>query len=177
MKIYTKTGDTGETGLRGGRRVKKNDPRVAAYGEVDELNSVIGLASSQAPKEFHSTLTQIQNELFIVGAILSAEKGDAKAGTLTEEAVTRLESEIDRMDGGLPQLTSFILPGGAPAGATLHLARTVCRRAERALCELGEGEYPAIVERYINRLSDFLFTAARSTNQILDQTETKWEGL
>ena len=177
MKIYTKTGDSGETGLRGGRRVKKNDLRVQAYGEVDELNSFIGLALSCSTEEMRAPLGLIQNELFVVGAILSAEKDDTKAGSLPEEAVSRLESEIDRLELDLPPLKQFILPGGAPAGAALHLARTVCRRAERALCTLSSDEYPPIIERYINRLSDYLFTAARWTNHHLKQIETPWKGL
>ncbi len=124
-----------------------------------------------------SSLGIIQNELFVVGAILSAEKDDTKAGILPEEAISRLEAEIDRLELDLPPLKQFILPGGAPAGAALHLARTVCRRAERALCALDSNEYPPIVERYINRLSDYLFTAARWTNHRLEQTETPWKGL
>lgn len=182
MKIYTKTGDSGETGLRGGRRISKSDARVRAYGEIDELNSFIGLALSGLPLRrafaaLRLSLETIQNELFVVGAILSAEKGDAKAGVLPETAVARLEEEIDRFEEDLPVLKRFILPGGTPQGAALHTARTVCRRAERALCELGTDGFPPITLRYINRLSDHLFTAARWANRSLRQAETPWRGL
>ncbi|OIO10828.1 MAG: ATP:cob(I)alamin adenosyltransferase [Elusimicrobia bacterium CG1_02_63_36] len=182
MKIYTKTGDAGETGLRGGKRVAKHHPRVGAYGEIDELNCAIGAALAQLPRRralasLLQSLTRIQNELFVVGAILSAEKGDPDAGSLPKNAAAALESEIDRMDSELPELRRFILPGGSPAGAALHTARAACRRAERTLCALGSGEYPPEIEVYVNRLSDYLFTAARWTNRCLKQAESPWTGL
>jgi cob(I)alamin adenosyltransferase len=182
VKIYTKTGDSGDTGLRGGKRVPKCHPRVNAYGDIDELNSALGVCLSQIPRRrafaaLRLTLKRVQSELFSVGAILSAEKGDAEAGSLPNAAIETLEREIDLMDADLPELKRFILPGGSAPGASLHAARSVCRRAERSLCALGKEEFPPAVEVYVNRLSDFLFTAARWTNRRLQQAETPWTGL
>lgn len=179
-KIYTKTGDDGTTGLFGGTRVPKHHPRVAAYGEVDELNSAIGLAASllNSDKVFHSVreaLVRVQEELFVVGAIL-ASAGEP-AMELPEKAATRLEQEIDLWTADLWPLKNFILPGGAPAGAALHAARAVCRRCERAVTALaGQDAAPQGVLVYLNRLSDHLFTAARFVNLKSGKEETSWKG-
>jgi len=167
-KIYTRGGDTGETSLGNGARTAKHDLRVAAYGSVDETNATIGLARLYTDGETDVMLARIQNDLFDLGADL-CRPGD---GTQGEEAlrivdgqVVRLESEIDTMNEGLEALTSFILPGGSPAAAHLHMARTVSRRAERLISELMtiEAINPAAL-RYINRLSDHLFQLARLQN-------------
>jgi cob(I)alamin adenosyltransferase len=180
MKIYTKTGDGGETGLFGGGRVPKDDARVEAYGAVDELNAAIGLARALSPAaEIDAELARIQAELFAVGAEL-ATPHDARAhGALPGvqgEWVEALERQMDRWDEDLPPLTAFVLPGGAPAAAALHVARATCRRAERrsvALSHLAHID-PAVVV-YLNRLSDFLFEAARAQNQSTGVAETLWQ--
>lgn len=167
MKIYTKTGDKGETGLWGGQRVRKDDARVAAYGQVDELNCAVGAALAVLPEEaaaLREMLTRVQNELFVVGSILAGVQDPAPSPE-------RLEREIDAMTAELPPLKQFILPGGGPAGAALHLARGVCRRAERAVVPL-DGVHDVVV--YLNRLSDHLFTAARWANMKSGRTETPW---
>ncbi len=183
-KIYTKTGDRGDTGLWGGGRLRKDHPRVEAYGEVDELNSSLGAVLASLPREglggLEGSLRRIQKELFTIGAILAspAEKSASLAERLPASAVSALEAEIDAWTAELKPLKKFILPGGSTAGAQLHLARTVCRRAERRAVALAERE--AVPERlivYLNRLSDHLFTAARWANQKLERTETEWEGL
>jgi cob(I)alamin adenosyltransferase len=171
-RIYTRTGDDGSTRLASGQPVSKADPRVEAYGAVDEANSCLGLARlhTAADPQLDAMLARIQNELFDLGADLStpARADEAAGGVLRilDTQVARLEAEIDAINGQLPPLTSFILPGGTPAAAALHLARTVCRRAEREAVRLAEaGEAvggPAL--RYLNRLSDFLFVAARFAN-------------
>jgi cob(I)alamin adenosyltransferase len=172
-RIYTRTGDAGTTALACGERRKKYDLRIEAYGTVDETNSTIGLArlhTKDAP-EVDEMLSRIQNDLFDLGADLaSPTKGKGPGGqrlTVTEAQVTRLEQEIDRLNSELAPLRSFILPGGSAAAANLHLARTVCRRAERLVAELadadGEQVQPAAL-KYVNRLSDFLFVAARYLN-------------
>ena len=171
MKIYTKTGDQGETGLIGGKRVKKNDPRVGAYGEIDETNCAIGLAvAALGTGGLRDKLLRIQDELFVVGSILAGQ--DER---FPPTAAVRLESEIDEMTADLAPLKRFILPGGCPAGAALHLARAVCRRAERAAISLEK--QPAGLVVYLNRLSDHLFTAARFANHAAGAAETVWEGL
>jgi cob(I)alamin adenosyltransferase len=172
-KIYTRTGDDGTTGLGSGERRKKYDLRVAAYGTLDEANAAIGIArlhtSSHATLD--AALSRIQNDLFDVGADLCTPgKGRGPAGarlTVTPAQVEWLESEIDRLNDELAPLQSFVLPGGSPAAAYLHLARTVCRRAERLIAELKDkpGEsVGAEVLQYVNRLSDFLFVAGRYAN-------------
>jgi cob(I)alamin adenosyltransferase len=178
MKIYTRTGDTGETSLFSGGRVRKDHLRVESYGTVDELNSLLGLARTYSlSSEIQAWLERIQNELFMVGADL-ATPNDAAAAWLTrlDDAPTaRLEAEIDHMTAQLPELKNFILPGGTPAAATIHVARTVCRRAERMCVQLYSEE--AINERvitYLNRLSDWLFTLARYINLQAGESETKW---
>jgi len=164
-KIYTRTGDDGETSLVDGRRVAKHSGRPAAFGEVDEANSVIGLARLHCDAEADDMLGRIQNDLFDLGADLATPESDSPALRITADQVSRLEEEIDAMNADLQPLTSFILPGGSPAAAWLHLARTVTRRAERRMTELASEEVlsePAM--RYINRLSDHLFVLARTLN-------------
>ena len=167
-KIYTRGGDAGETSLGSGDRVKKHDVRVAAYGTADEANAVIGLARLHTSGDADHMLARIQNDLFDLGADLcTPEDGKRSDGALriVESQVDRLEAEIDAMNADLAPLTSFILPGGSPAAAHLHLARTVARRCERLLCELAGSEpvNPAAI-KYINRLSDHLFVLARKLN-------------
>ncbi|MBV9123283.1 MAG: cob(I)yrinic acid a,c-diamide adenosyltransferase [Planctomycetes bacterium] len=169
-RIYTKTGDQGDTGLGDGSRVAKDHPRVAAYGSVDELNAVLGLLLAFQPEAGEAGLLRgIQNDLFDVGADLcvpqtSPEKPGERLRVRPEQAA-RLEAAIDRLNAGLTPLTSFVLPGGRPAAAWCHLARTVCRRAERDVVTLARTEpiNPAIII-YLNRLSDFLFVLARVYN-------------
>ena len=167
-RIYTRGGDAGETSLGDGRRVPKSDLRVAAYGTVDETNSVIGLARLSTEGDVDAMLARIQNDLFDLGADLcTPSDGRKEEGALriVDAQVERLEHEIDRMNERLKPLTSFILPGGAPAAAALHLARTVCRRAERLICELAQHEpVNDAAIHYINRLSDHLFVLARHLN-------------
>ncbi|QDT00319.1 cob(I)yrinic acid a,c-diamide adenosyltransferase [Adhaeretor mobilis] len=178
MKIYTRTGDDGTTGLFGGPRVPKNDQRIAAYGTIDELNSLIGLARSlEVSAEIDAGLARIQHELFAVGAELATPEPESHhTDFLTDHQVGRLELEIDRFDTSLPELKNFILPGGGQAGATLHVARCVCRRAERQLVTLGEtAPVRAALMQYVNRLSDLLFVLARATNASNDCLEQPWE--
>jgi cob(I)alamin adenosyltransferase len=178
MKIYTRTGDTGETALFGGRRVGKADARVHAYGEVDELNAHLGLArASGASFEVDAELVRLQRDLFALGAQLAdpdRKVMDRSAKTrLGDEEVTRLEQLIDRLEADLPPLRNFVLAGGTPCGAALHVARAVCRRAERAMVALGPALDPVLL-RYINRLSDLLFVLARSANHRAGTAETVW---
>jgi cob(I)alamin adenosyltransferase len=163
-RIYTKSGDAGDTGLGDGTRVPKDHPRVAAYGEVDELNAVLGLAVLHAPADAE-LLRSIQNDLFDVGADLCVPGADPAALRVTAAQAERLERAIDRVNDRLQPLRSFVLPGGSAAAAWLHLARTVCRRAERAVVALGHAEAvnpQAVV--YLNRLSDLLFVLGRAAN-------------
>ncbi|AWJ86589.1 ATP:cob(I)alamin adenosyltransferase (plasmid) [Azospirillum sp. TSH58] len=169
-RIYTRGGDRGQTSLGDGRRVPKHDPRVAAYGTVDEANAVIGLVRlhTAAQPETDAMLSRIQNDLFDLGADLCTPEAEDPAYPplrILESQVDRLEAEIDAMNADLAPLTSFILPGGSPAAAHLHLARTVVRRAERLMTELAEVEpvNPAAV-KYANRLSDHLFVLGRKLN-------------
>ena len=180
MKIYTRTGDAGGTGLFGGTRVSKHDPRVAAYGEVDELNACLGVVRSQdeLPKDVSELLEQIQKDLFAIGARL-ADPAERIASRVAKVAVTggdiqRLEDAIDRCEAELPPLRRFILPGGTRAGAQLHLARTVCRRAERSIVSLGVDNIDRELLAYINRLSDLLFVLARGVNHRAGQPEVEW---
>lgn len=182
MKIYTKTGDAGETGLFGGGRVPKSHPRVAAYGEVDELNATIGLALALDPRTFaRDLLERIQRELFTVGAELAAPDPvklakTLKHGPIGPEATAALEAEIDRYERTLVPLKRFILPGGVPKAAALHLARTVCRRAERTVVALGASDAALSyhIPTYLNRLSDLLFVLARAANAAADAPEEQW---
>ncbi|WP_062353226.1 cob(I)yrinic acid a,c-diamide adenosyltransferase [Bacillus kwashiorkori] len=176
MKIYTKTGDKGTTSLIYGSRVAKNDLRVEAYGTCDEANSVIGVSISlmnreqfEKKSEIIAALTNIQTTLFHVGAELATPEGKTVKWSLTDEHVTALEKIIDTWDEQLPQLTNFILPGGHPAGACLHTARTIVRRAERST--VGIENVNPLVLKYLNRLSDFLFVAARFINHLLNMEE------
>ncbi len=180
MPIYTGGGDRGETGLFGGGRVSKDDLRVEAYGAVDELNAFLGLARTAGlQKDLEALVARLQDELFVLGADLATPPGsavrDARVVRLKEGAARALEPEIDRLDARLAPLKTFILPGGSPAGAALHVARTVCRRAERRLVTLARKEEVsegAIV--YLNRLSDLLFVMARSANAHAGFPEAPW---
>ena len=167
-KIYTRGGDAGETSLGSGRRVKKHDLRVEAYGTVDEANGVVGLARLHTKGEADAMLARIQNDLFDLGADLCTPEHEYKgegALRIVQGQVDRLEREIDAMNADLQPLTSFILPGGTPASAYLHLARTVVRRAERLMTALAEHEPVGVVSiKYANRLSDHLFVLARHLN-------------
>jgi cob(I)alamin adenosyltransferase len=179
VKIYTKTGDSGETSLFDNTRVSKADPRVDAYGEVDELNAYLGAAlATGVPDDLATELRTIQKDLFALGARL-ADPSERIAGRVTktainEEGIGRLEGCIDRLDAEIPALRKFILPGGSPAGALLHLARTVCRRAERRVIGLGPNAVEPAVIIYLNRLSDLLFTMARAVNRRAGIGEIEW---
>ncbi|WP_028986356.1 cob(I)yrinic acid a,c-diamide adenosyltransferase [Thermicanus aegyptius] len=176
MKIYTKSGDKGETSLNYGIRVPKDDLRVEAYGTVDEANSFVGLALSLLPEtggdpaeleRIRHGLKEIQTKLFHIGAELSTPEGKEVPWPIREEDVAFLEQEIDLMEEKLPPLAQFILPGGHPASASLHAARTVVRRAERRVVSLSSKiPLQAVVVRYLNRLSDYLFVAARWVNHL-----------
>ena len=181
MKIYTKTGDRGETALFGGGRVPKNHPRVAAYGDVDELNSSIGVAMACAPVELEAALLEtIQRDLFAIGGRLASPEPEkvAKAlikAVIADERVGVLESAIDRADTEMAPLKAFVLPSGTPKAAAFHLARTVCRRAERSVVALdhADGVAPVILV-YLNRLSDLLFTLARLANHRAGVADRTW---
>lgn len=178
MKIYTKTGDAGETGLFDGTRVLKSDARVEAYGDVDELNAWLGLArASHVDADLDAMLDQMQRDLFAVGALLADPRKKMAArvekATLGPEDVARLEGWIDTLESTLPPLRRFLLAGGAPAGAQLHLARTVCRRAERRIVSLDPGADPVVLV-YINRVSDLLFVMARAVNVRAGAPEIEW---
>ena len=179
MKIYTKTGDSGETALLGGTRVSKADPRVGAYGEVDELNAWLGFARAGAlARELSTMIEQIQRDLFAIGSRL-ADPGGKVANRFEKTAVTagdarRLEDWIDTLESEVPVLRRFILAGGSPAGAALHVARTICRRAERAVVGLGRDDVEADILVYLNRLSDLLFVMARVANRRDGAPELEW---
>jgi cob(I)alamin adenosyltransferase len=178
MKIYTRTGDDGTTGLFSGGRIAKTHLRVIAYGTVDELNSVIGVARSLQPgKQADSWLERVQNQLFHLGADLATplEAESDYVVRVSAAEIAWLEESIDHMTDELPELKNFILPGGTPAAAHLHVARTICRRAERCAVELAQTE--AINDQlvpYLNRLSDWLFVLARWENQRAGVPEEKW---
>lgn len=180
MKVYTKTGDGGETGLIDGSRVRKDHARVAAYGDVDELNAVLGVVKAHArDAELTALLHDVQQDLFALGAQLADPKAKvasrkAKAA-LSEAQVGRLEQAIDAREAQMPPLRAFILPGGTPLAAFLHLARTVCRRAERSVVTLGRKAAldPRVIV-YLNRLSDLLFVLARHESQRGGQAEDRW---
>ena len=179
MKIYTKTGDAGETGLYGGTRVPKDAMRIEACGTVDELNAYLGFVRSQIQdEEINTILHRIQNELFDIGADLAMLEAHPKAASLRipPTLTPKLEKEIDRFEGQLPPLKNFILPGGSTGGAAIHLARTVARRAERCVVTLAKGEAvnPEVLI-YLNRLSDLLFVLARTVNHRLGESESLWE--
>lgn len=181
MTIYTRTGDEGETGLFGGGRVPKDHPRVAAYGDVDELNSAIGVARSTAPAEwFDAELEAIQRDLFALGGHLATPDPDKVRAALVKAElsaarVEAFERAMDAVDTELPALRAFVLPAGTPKAAALHLARTVCRRTERSVVALGrEADVPALFVIYINRLSDYLFTLARLANHRAGTGDVTW---
>jgi len=178
VKIYTRTGDGGETSLFDGTRARKDDARVDAYGEVDELNAWLGFVRASDPDgTVNDALLLIQRDLFALGAQL-ADPGDKLAPRVTkaviaDDHVVRLEALIDRLEDGLPALRRFILAGGTQTGAALHVARTVCRRAERRIVGLEPPVDPVLV-RYVNRLSDLLFVLARHENHRAGAGETEW---
>jgi cob(I)alamin adenosyltransferase len=181
LKIYTKTGDDGETGLFGGGRVSKDDVRVAAYGEVDELNAAIGVARAHAPPEFADALLRsIQRDLFAIGGQLASPDPAKVAAALAkaalgDERVAALEEAIDSAEAALVPLDGFILPGGTPKASALHCARTVCRRAERSVVRLSrQASVPGVIRAYLNRLSDLLFVLARRANAAAGQVDVKW---
>jgi cob(I)alamin adenosyltransferase len=178
-RIYTRTGDAGETGLFDGTRVAKSDPRVDAYGEVDELASWLGVARTRLTSvDLVDMLDRIQRDLFALGAILADPRHRIAArvekAVLAESDASRLEQWIDALEAELPPLRRFILAGGAEAGATLHYARAICRRAERAIVGLGPDAVPASALVYVNRLSDLLFTMARAANRRAGAPEIEW---
>ena len=186
-KIYTRGGDAGETSLVGGERRRKDDARVAAYGDIDETNAAIGVArAALAPEDqaLDPMLERIQNELFDLGAELATPPAKASARdpsarlTVTAEQVARLEAEIDWMNGALAPLKSFVLPGGAPAAAHLHLARTIARRAERVMVALAAApgeEVATVALAYVNRLSDLMFVLARVLNRSAGVADVLWQ--
>jgi cob(I)alamin adenosyltransferase len=179
VKIYTRTGDEGDTGLFDGTRVAKSDPRVAAYGDVDELNAWLGLARVDVvDPQLSAMLERIQRDLFALGARLAdpAKKIAARVAkaAVTPEDISRLEGWIDVLDGELPPLRRFILAGGSSGAAALHIARTICRRAERAMVSLGRDAFEPELLVYVNRLSDLLFVMARAANHRAGAPETEW---
>lgn len=179
MKIYTKTGDKGDTSLFGGQRVPKDALRIEAYGTVDELNSVLGIVRSDGPvPELDRVLGTIQDQLFVLGADLASPRSKEKKGVqrIGAKETESLEGEIDQFEAVLKPLKSFILPGGSPVAARIHLARTVCRRAERTVVRLSRNE--DIGDEcmiYLNRLSDLLFVLARFANHSAGVPEVKWK--
>jgi cob(I)alamin adenosyltransferase len=179
VKIYTRTGDAGDTGLFDGTRVAKDDPRVAAYGDVDEVNAWLGLANTEVGEsDLRPMLERIQRDLFAVGARLadpSRKIADrVSKAAVTSEDISRLEAWIDGLESELPTLRRFILAGGCRSGAMLHVARTICRRAERAIVSLGRDAFEPEVLIYVNRLSDLLFVMARVANHRAGVPETEW---
>ena len=176
-RIYTRTGDTGETSLGDGSRVQKLDPRIGAFGTVDELNSLIGSAlAATVESEQRSVLERIQNELFDLGADLSVPFDVGDRLRVEQAAIDRLEADCDRFNAGLEPLTSFVLPGGTEAAGRIHVARAVCRRAEReALAASEQVEINPLALVYLNRLSDLLFILARSANAAAGEPEPLWK--
>lgn len=179
MKVYTKTGDKGQTSLIGGTRVGKNHIRIEAYGTVDELNSYIGLLRDQdVEKEVVNVLLEIQDRLFTIGSSLASdpERSKMKIPDLLETDVEFLEKEIDKMNEQLPEMRSFVLPGGHQSVSFCHIARCVCRRAERITIELSKNEFVAeLVVIYLNRLSDYLFVLSRYLTRHFNAFETPWK--
>ena len=186
MKIYTKTGDDGTTGLIGGGRVRKCDPRIECSGTVDELNAAIGHAASALATnpvageiDLFAHLRQVQNDLFVIGSHLATPEESphrTSLPALDEQMVTRLEMQIDAAETQLPKLRNFILPGGSEPAARLHVARTICRRAERLLVDFSlDRPIPGIVLTYLNRLSDWLFVQARLANRLVGVEDVLWK--
>lgn len=179
MKVYTKTGDDGKTSLMGGKRIAKNSLRIKAYGDVDELNSLLGIILSyDLDKKNLGKIMRIQKELFVLGTDLATpNEVRFKVPRITPSYIKRLEKEIDQMTKGLSSLKNFVLPGGGKIGSNLHLARAVSRRAERSIVELsGDEKINKNALVYINRLSDWLFTMARYINKVEGKKETVWLG-
>jgi cob(I)alamin adenosyltransferase len=179
VKIYTRTGDSGDTALFDGTRVQKSDPRVAAYGDLDELNAWLGLVvANLEDDEVAAMLRQIQRDLFAVGSRLADPShriaGRVSKAVITPEDIARLERWIDGFDRELSPLRRFILAGGSAGGASLHVARTVCRRAERSMVALGDNAFEIELLHYVNRLSDLLFTMARAVNQRAGVPDVEW---
>jgi cob(I)alamin adenosyltransferase len=181
MKIYTKTGDDGSTGLIGGQRIPKSSPAIECFGTIDELNAAIGVASVVADTNLLAFLRQVQNDLFVIGSHLSLPPGQAPPMNqhlppILDSIATRLESQIDSAQATLPPLKNFILPGGNELASRLHLARTICRRAERAVVQLSTTQpvLPLILI-YLNRLSDWLFVQARLANHLAGVKDVPWE--
>ena len=178
MPIYTRTGDKGDTTLFGGEKIPKDNPRVDAYGEVDELNAVLGIVIAFSEyEEITEPLKEIQKDLFIIGAELATEKQAAKVPHMYPQKVSDMEKAMDKIENELGALRHFILPGGSKLASLLHLARTVCRRAERKIVALAKTDKvnPEIV-RYVNRLSDYLFMLARMANRKKRVEEIVWKG-
>lgn len=182
MKIYTRTGDDGSTGLIGGQRVAKSDARIDCYGTVDELNAAIGLVACGASTALLDKLRRVQDELFVMGSHLALNRDDAATPgsvslpALEDVMVDRLEMEIDGAQSELPQLRTFILPGGTETASRLHLARTICRRAERLLVSFAQDRpVPPLMLVYLNRLSDWLFVQARFANHQAQVEDVPWK--
>jgi cob(I)alamin adenosyltransferase len=177
LKIYTKTGDDGTTGLIGNKRVKKSNPRIASYGMVDELNASIGIVlSSKLGKDIRDLLTQIQNDLFVVGADLANPNLKSTSNRVTSKMITYLEKEIDRLEEKLSPITYFILPGGDMVASQIHLARAICRRAETNMVNLSEvDDVNSQCLIYMNRLSDLLFVVARTINKRKKISDVAWK--
>jgi cob(I)alamin adenosyltransferase len=180
MRLYTRTGDDGTTGLIGGARARKDSLQIDAYGTVDELNAHLGVVRAGDEPWLDHLLAPVQDELFVVGSHLALAAGEDPAAwrlpTLDEAAIERMEREIDAAESELPKLKSFILPGGTPTAAALHVARTVCRRAERLIVALGDERRvePRFIE-YLNRLSDWLFAHARLANHRAGMADVPWK--
>lgn len=178
MRIYTRTGDDGTTGLFGGGRLSKADPLIDCYGNVDELNAAIGWAAVVAHGVVLDQLRQVQSDLFVIGTHLTTPQSSTQRSSLPpldQAMVSRLETQIDEMDAALPPLRNFILPGGGELAARLHVARTICRAAERALVDLSTARpIPPVVLHYLNRLSDWLFVQARRANQAEQVADIPW---
>jgi cob(I)alamin adenosyltransferase len=181
MKIYTKTGDNGTTGLFGGKRVNKNDLRIDAYGTIDELNSMLGVTDTEVKTaEIKEEINIIQNELFVVGSDLSSpvssEPKKFDVPRINDSHIERIEKRIDYFQDQLPELKSFILPGGNKGASLLHLSRSICRRSERKIAALSQNENIGnFILKFVNRLSDFLFVLARFENFKTDTPEVKWK--
>lgn len=179
MKIYTKTGDKGQTALFGGKRLPKDNLRIESYGTVDELNAHIGLLrDSGLSKAQQEMLIEIQDRLFTIGSLLASDpdKSNLKVPQIDESDVEKLEQEIDDMNETLPEMRSFVLPGGHPAVSQCHVARCVCRRSERRVVHLAaESEVAPIILQYLNRLSDYLFVLSRAISDDKKAEETPWK--
>jgi cob(I)alamin adenosyltransferase len=177
MRIYTRTGDAGLTGLYGGGRVPKSDPRIAAYGAIDELNTQLGVCrAASLPSDLEAVLAPLQHELFSLGAELSSPDSPSGLGLLEEAQVMALEQTIDHFEAELTPLKTFILPGGSAAAAALHVARVACRRAERDVVALtATAEVRPVILKYLNRTSDLLFVLARYANHAAGVPDVPWE--